>query len=314
MLCDTVMQTTTTLPPPPDPFVDFLGYILYYINLLFPYIMLAFSLLILLVLYFILTRLVKRSLTSIGMGIEAATGIVLVLRLIFFMAGVMIIISAFEASIATLLSLTAIFGTALGLAFSQALGNIVSGLYVLAARPFRVGDYVRVGGVEGIVREITLNYTRILLGDETRQLLPNSKVVSSEVTNFRVAVSDLIKDKEDQIEDIKDERRMKSYIRSIDNAIDRFRHMAGDANAFKYTFDMNIHMSYNQKDMQRHFDKVCQEYEDVFLARPTYQIWAKPVAAVTYRFTYIVEDPMLIIKKTSEFMEDLLKHYIEGVK
>jgi len=248
------------------------------------------------------------------MGIEAATGIVLVLRLIFFMAGVMIIISAFEASIATLLSLTAIFGTALGLAFSQALGNIVSGLYVLAARPFRVGDYVRVGGVEGIVREITLNYTRILLGDETRQLLPNSKVVSSEVTNFRVAVSDLIQDKEDQIEEIKDERRMKSYIRSIDNAIDRLRHMAGDANAFKYTFDMNIHMSYNQKDMQRHFDKVCQEYEDVFLARPTYQIWAKPVAAVTYRFTYIVEDPMLIIKKTSEFMEDLLKHYIEGVK
>jgi len=248
------------------------------------------------------------------MGIEAATGIVLVLRLVFFMAGIMIVLSGFQADVAALLSLTAIFGTALGLAFSQALGNVVSGLYVLAARPFRVGDYVRVGNVEGIVREITLNYTRILLADETRQLLPNNKVVSSEVTNFRVAVADLIRDKEEQIEEIKEERRMKAYIRSIDEAIDKLRHMAGDANAFRYTFDLNIHMSYNQKEMQRHFEKVCKDYETVFLARPTFQIWAKPVAAVTYRFTYVVDDPMMIIKKTSDFMEDLLEYYLEGPK
>ena len=200
------MQTTTTMPPPPNPVADPWGYIVYYINLFFPYIMVVVSLIILMLLYFIITRLVKRSLRSIGMGIEAATGIVLVLRLVFFMAGIMIVIGAFEASIATLLSLTAIFGTALGLAFSQALGNIVSGLYVLAARPFRVGDYVRVGTVEGIVREITLNYTRILLADETRQLLPNSKVVTSEVTNFRVTVSDLIKNTEEEAETIHEEK------------------------------------------------------------------------------------------------------------
>ncbi len=303
------MQTTTVLPPP-DFFTDPLGYLFYYINLLLPLIMLGIYLVILLIAYVAITRIVKRSLISIGMGVEAATGIVLVLRLIFFMAGVMIIVGAFEASVATLLSITAIFGTALGLAFSQALGNIVSGLYVLAARPFRVGDYVRVGNVEGIVREITLNYTRILLGDETRQLLPNSKVVSSEVTNFRVAVADLLKDKEEEIEEVKEEKQKKSYIRSIDKAIGKLRFMAGDANAYKYTFDMNIHMSYDQRAMQRHFDKVCKDYENVFLALPTYQIWAKPVAAITYRFTYIVDDPMMIIKKTSEFMEDLLQAYL----
>jgi hypothetical protein len=305
------MQTTTALPPP-DFFIDPIGYLQYYINQLFPYVMLAVYLTVLMLLYFVLTRLVKRSLISIGMGIEASTGIVLVLRLIFFMAAVMVVINAFEASLATILSLTAIFGTALGLAFSQALGNIVSGLYVLAARPFRVGDYVRVGNVEGIVREITLNYTRMLLSDETMQLLPNSKVVSSEVTNFRVAVSDLLKDKKEEIEEAQHKRSRRSYIRSIDNAIDKLRDMAGDADAYRYTFDMNIHMSYNQKEMQSQFDKVCKEYEGIFLARPLYQIWAKPTAAVTYRFTFVVEDPMLIIRKTSDFMNDLLESYIEG--
>ncbi|NHI88605.1 MAG: hypothetical protein EAX87_03720 [Candidatus Thorarchaeota archaeon] len=308
------MQTTTTMSPPPNPVADPWGYIVYYINLFFPYIMVVVSLIILMLLYFVITRLVKRSLRSIGMGIEAATGIVLVLRLVFFMAGIMIVIGAFEASIATLLSLTAIFGTALGLAFSQALGNIVSGLYVLAARPFRVGDYVRVGTVEGIVREITLNYTRILLADETRQLLPNSKVVTSEVTNFRVTVSDLIKNTEEEAETIHEEKKRRSYLQSIDAAIGKLRNMASDADAFKYTFDMNIHMSYDQRAMQRHFDKVCKDYEKVFLARPTYQIWAKPVAAVTYRFTFIVDEPMMIITKTSEFMEDLLEVYIANQK
>jgi hypothetical protein len=311
-LIETAMQTTT-ITPPPDFFIDPFGYILYYINQLFPYIMVVVTLIVLMVLYLILTRLVRRSLTKIGMGIEAATGIVLVLRLVFFMVAVMLVISAFEASIATLLSLTAIFGTALGLAFSQALGNIVSGLYVLAARPFRVGDYVRVAGVEGIVREITLNYTRILLSDETKQLLPNSKVVTSEVTNFRVAVAEIISDKEKMVEEVKEEKRRRSYIASIDSAIDKLRDIASDADAYRYTFDMNIHMSYNQKEMQRRFDEVCKKYEKIFLTRPTYQIWAKPTAAVTYRFTYIVADPMLIIKKTSEFMQDLLKYYIEGV-
>jgi hypothetical protein len=308
------MQTTTTMPPPPNLVADPWGYIVYYINLFFPYFMVVVSLIILMLLYFVITRLVKRSLRSIGMGIEAATGIVLVLRLVFFMAGIMIVIGAFEASIATLLSLTAIFGTALGLAFSQSLGNIVSGLYVLAARPFRVGDYVRVGTVEGIVREITLNYTRILLADETRQLLPNSKVVTSEVTNFRVTVSDLIKNTEEEAETIHEEKQRRSYLRSIDAAIGKLRNMASDADAFKYTFDMNIHMSYDQRAMQRHFDKVCKDYEKVFLARPTYQIWAKPVAAVTYRFTFIVDEPMMIISKTSEFMEDLLEVYIANQK
>jgi len=303
---------TTTITPPPDFFIDPIGYLQYYINQLFPYVMLMVYLIVLMLLYFVLTRLVKRSLISIGMGIEASTGIVLVLRLIFFMAAVMIVINAFEASLATILSLTAIFGTALGLAFSQALGNIVSGLYVLAARPFRVGDYVRVGNVEGIVREITLNYTRMLLSDETKQLLPNSKVVSSEVTNFRVAVTDLLKDKTEEIEEAQQKRSRRSYIRSIDNAIDKLRDMASDADAYRYTFDMNIHMSYNQKEMQSQFDKVCKEYEGIFLARPSYQIWAKPTAAVTYRFTFIVEEPMLIIRKTSDFMNDLLESYIEG--
>lgn len=53
-------------------------------------------------------------------------------------------------------------GAAVGLASTQTIGNFIAGLYLLAARPFKVGDYVRLGTIEGVVQEITINYTKIL--------------------------------------------------------------------------------------------------------------------------------------------------------
>ncbi|MFW9809808.1 MAG: mechanosensitive ion channel family protein [Candidatus Thorarchaeota archaeon] len=302
------MQITT----PPGFFEDPVGFIQFYWEALWPYILLIISLIVLMLIYLVVTSLTRRSLRTIGMGPEAATGIVMVLRLIFFIAAVMIVVSAFQTNLTTILSLTAIFGTALGLAFSQALGNIVSGLYVLTARPFRVGDYVRIGTVEGVVREVTLNYTRVLMPDESIQLVPNSKVVGSEVTNFRINVEELIESREEEVQMSIEEGKGVSYIRKIDNALDRLKDMATDIIAFRYLFDLTIHMNHDHKAMRKHFDKVCKEYESIFLDKPTYMVWAKPNAAVTYRFAFITEDPMVILHKSNEFMNDLLGLYMEG--
>ena len=305
------MQTTTVTVP--DFWVDPIGTIQFYWAQILPYATLILGLLVLMVIYLIVTRLAKRSLRAMGMGAEPATGIVMVFRLIFFMAAVMTVVNAFEANLATILSMSAIFGTALGLAFSQALGNIVSGLYVLAARPFRVGDYVRIGTVEGVVKEITLNYTRVLMADESIQLVPNSKVVSSEVTNFRVDVEELIESREEEVQiSIEDDMSMR-YIRKIDNALDKLKDMATGMDAYRYTFDLTIHMNRDHLGIREHFDKVCKKYEKIFLDRPTYIVWAKPSAAVTYRFAFITEDPMVIVHKSNEFMEDLLETYMQGM-
>lgn len=297
------------LQNPPDFLVDPIGYIQFYLELYAPYILLVVALLVLVVLYFVVTRLAKRSLVRIGMGQEATTGIVLILRLVFFIAAVMLLVSYFEANYAAILSASAIFGTALGLAFSTALSNIVSGLYVLAARPFRVGDYVRIGDVEGIVREITLNYTRVLLSDESRQLVPNSKVVTSQVTNFRIDLSAYVKQKEEEA--TQKAERNHSYRETLDDAWHQLRMLTKDEEAYRYTFDLNIHMSQNMAKMMETFDQVCDRWSQVFMTRPTYMVWAKPTAAITFRFAFIVSDPMIIVERSSEFMRDLLQDYCE---
>jgi len=74
---------------------------------------------------------------------------------------------------------------AIGLAFKGALGNFASGLMLLIFRPFLVGDVIGVGGVKGVVTELTLVNTAIDTFDNRRFIVPNSKVFDEVIENVR---------------------------------------------------------------------------------------------------------------------------------
>ena len=63
------------------------------------------------------------------------------------------------------ISLSAIAGAAIGFAATRAVGNFIAGIYLLITRPFKIKDYVRIGDIEGIVEEMSVNYTKILAAD-----------------------------------------------------------------------------------------------------------------------------------------------------
>jgi small conductance mechanosensitive channel len=75
-----------------------------------------------------------------------------------------------------------------GLAAQQTLGNLFAGLVLLSARPFRVGDRVRLLGagisIEGVVSSLGLLYTTFDDGDNTT-MVPNSSVLNVAVTPLR---------------------------------------------------------------------------------------------------------------------------------
>jgi small conductance mechanosensitive channel len=74
----------------------------------------------------------------------------------------------------------------IGLAAQQTLGNVIAGLVLLTARPFRVGDTVRLqaGQIEGHVTELGLMYTSFEAGGEL-VLVPNSAVLASSISPLR---------------------------------------------------------------------------------------------------------------------------------
>lgn len=75
-------------------------------------------------------------------------------------------------------------GVAIGAAWSGMLGNFAAGAFMLVLRPFRVGDFVTVGGVTGTVRELGLFGTTLVTPDNVMTLIGNGKIFSDTIQNF----------------------------------------------------------------------------------------------------------------------------------
>jgi small conductance mechanosensitive channel len=83
----------------------------------------------------------------------------------------------------------AVTAVVFGLAAQQTLGNLIAGMVLLSARPFRVGDRVRlqggpIGELEGIVSSLGLLYTSLVSGADTI-LVPNSVVIQVAIIPIR---------------------------------------------------------------------------------------------------------------------------------
>ncbi|MHA1214356.1 MAG: mechanosensitive ion channel domain-containing protein [Candidatus Hodarchaeales archaeon] len=112
----------------------------------------------------------------------------------------------------------ALLGTAIGFASSTTIGNFISGLFLLVTNPFSVGDYVMLPklDVEGIVEEISINYTIILTPQGIRSIISNKNLLGTTIQNTKLIVSEEKKksnkitwrdhedDKFDSLEDVVD--------------------------------------------------------------------------------------------------------------
>jgi len=67
-------------------------------------------------------------------------------------------------------------GVAIGAAWSGMLGNFAAGAFMLILRPFKVGDFVEIGGITGTVHELGLFGTTIVTPDNVLTLVGNGKV------------------------------------------------------------------------------------------------------------------------------------------
>lgn len=75
-------------------------------------------------------------------------------------------------------------GLAIGLALQGSLSNFASGVLLIFFRPFKVGDFVTVGGESGSVSQIQLFTTELKTPDNKVIIIPNSQITSNVITNF----------------------------------------------------------------------------------------------------------------------------------
>lgn len=87
----------------------------------------------------------------------------------------------------TLFAGAGIFAAILGFASQQAFSNIISGIFIVIFKPFRVDDLIKIGDqVSGIVEDITLRHTVIRDFKNRRIIIPNSVISAETVINSNI--------------------------------------------------------------------------------------------------------------------------------
>jgi small conductance mechanosensitive channel len=110
----------------------------------------------------------------IGSVITVALNIILVVAILGY----------FGVETTSFAALVAGLGIAVGAAWGGLLSNFAAGAFILVLRPFKVGDYVVAGDVEGTVRAIGLFNTSIDTPDNVLTMVGNSKVMNNTIKNY----------------------------------------------------------------------------------------------------------------------------------
>lgn len=84
-------------------------------------------------------------------------------------------------------SLVAVLGAAslaIGLALQGTLGDLAAGVMLILFRPYKLGQYVDIGGTSGTVADLNLFMTELVTADNVQIILPNGKAWGAIITNF----------------------------------------------------------------------------------------------------------------------------------
>jgi len=107
-------------------------------------------------------------------------------RLVVLVVGGLVLLSSLGIAVTPILTALGVGGLAVALALQDTLSNLFAGIHLLADKPIRVGDYVRLSAenVEGHVVDVGWRSTRLRMLQNNVVVVPNKRVAESIITNY----------------------------------------------------------------------------------------------------------------------------------
>jgi len=284
-------------------FIEFLEQLLapFGLGLLAPYVAAIPLIILILILYQIAVRAVRSAFIKVGMPKEATSGLIFLTRLIFISIAMVAVLTVASPILEgdVIISAGALLGAALGLAFSRSLSNLISGLFILGTRPFRVGDYIKMGDDEGIVTEIALNYTTLLMQDHSRVLVPNIRAVESRVVNTRIGIDDYLREREfEHYESPFHEKRISGAA--------KIRELVNNDEVYRYSFSVIVPSQVSRNVVIKHFSRTCQKWTDRFVTTPEFIFWqTNNWGNQIFRFSILLNEPREIFTNGTDFHSEI---------
>ncbi|MCI5668910.1 MAG: mechanosensitive ion channel [Oscillospiraceae bacterium] len=104
-------------------------------------------------------------------------------KIVLYVLLLTIVLSVLGIPATSIVTVIGTAGVAIGLALQSSLSNVAGGIMLLINKPFKIGDYILVSGVSGVVKQITILYTRLDSDSNQAIFIPNGQVSGAVVTN-----------------------------------------------------------------------------------------------------------------------------------
>ena len=131
-----------------------------------------------------LGRAAQRGLARLQMEPPVRVLLVRLLRLLVFILFLILALQNLGVELLPLIAGLSVAGAGIALATQGVLSNLVAGLTIIFTKPYRVGDYIEIAGVQGLVQQITIFNTVLLHSDRSRVVVPNRKIVGEILHNY----------------------------------------------------------------------------------------------------------------------------------
>jgi len=225
----------------------------------------------------LITRYFRRFAKSRELPPHVANGFVLIFRLLILLSAVATLLRIGGVPTEWFVTFSALGGAAVGFASTRTLGNFTAGLFVFVTRPFQVNDYVRIDNVEGVVEEITFNYTKILTPSNTLVYISNLKILDQNIVNYRYRGS-------------------------------------GKPPLYCYYIELGFDHTLSTEELEKGFDSVIAQYVEKLPKKPEYALLRTGAFERRYMFHLYVKKPKDIFALQVSFVKDIVATWEKAKK
>jgi hypothetical protein len=204
----------------------------------------------------------------------------------------------FAISLELFIALISFVITAISLNFKIILNNITSGTLLLTAGQFEIGDLIETNEVQGIIKEVNLNYTEVREFDGVKVLIPNSKIYDSTIVKFtheKFKIFEPLKK-----EEFKKKKYYKDYIKLINKII------SSNIKTTIYVKQIDILGSFPPTNLDTTLSDVFDLYEPIFGIRPDYAVDTTLFGRLRMNLYIKSEKPEIVLNYLDSFLRDLL--------
>jgi len=187
---------------------------------------------------------------------------------------------------------------AVSLNFKNIINNMVSGALLLSSDQFEIGDLIETNEIQGIVKEINLNYTKIQEFDGVEIVIPNSNVYGSTTVKF---THDKFKIYEPLTrEEFRKKRQYKEYIKFINKIL------SAKIKTTTYVKKLELLGSLDPNFLDEMLMNVFNVYEPIFGIMPAYTIDTTRFGRVRINLYVKSSNPTIILNYLDSFLRDIL--------